>query len=258
MAGTTEGKTEPRPYTSLHAPDLYAETNSIRTKETRDLLKAFQPFFVTERNANCQFLDVGCGIGHFTRGVILPSAQPCRRLVAVDSSMAMLEYAKRNFPHQLIKYEYLDIEGDVSSFLKVHGPFHGVYSFSTLHWAKDLHRALANISELMIPGSECLLVFLGRAFVFETFRHLSTMDPRRKYADILLSHIPASHDILDLSGQRTYLNSALGSAKLVTLSAEVVSKDGVGFTQTSEIDGSVKLKSFAAATIIQAKSEEIE
>ncbi|XP_037579662.1 juvenile hormone acid O-methyltransferase-like [Dermacentor silvarum] len=235
MAGVTASKMRPAPYTSLHAADLYAASNSFRYEETGDVLQAFQSAFVIQNNDNFQYLDVGCGTGQFTHDFILPSCQPCRRLVAVDASIPMLEYAKQHFPHKLIKYEHLDIEGDVSSFVEAHGPFHRVYSFKLLHWAKDLHRALANISELMIPGGECLLVFLARAFVFESFRHLSTTDPWRKYADILLSYIPASHDILDPSELRTYLDSALGSAKLVTLSAEVLLEDGAGIPRTSAI-----------------------
>ncbi|KAL1463884.1 hypothetical protein MTO96_043156 [Rhipicephalus appendiculatus] len=145
-----------------------------------------------------------------------------RRIVAVDSSTSMIEYAKENCAHEKIVYDYLDMDKDVSAFSKKYGAFQRVYSFKTLHWSKDLRRSLANIAQLLTPGGECLLFFLARKFLFESFKELSRLEPWKKYADVLLGAVPKSHDILDRRSQREYLDSALSSAGLIPYTAEVL------------------------------------
>ncbi|KAM7314211.1 putative methyltransferase-like protein SPBC21C3.07c [Ixodes scapularis] len=66
-----------------------------------------------------QFLDLGCGTGIVTRDVLLPRCPPFRRIVAVDASRDMVEYAMRHFAHVKICYDVLDIVADdVSGFVE--------------------------------------------------------------------------------------------------------------------------------------------
>lgn len=101
----------------------------------------------------------------------------------------MVEFAREKYAHEKIVYEHLDIDGDVADFLKKYGTFQRVYSFRTLHWSKDLRRALLNIAQLLLPGGECLLFFHARSFLFESFKKLSQLEPWSKYANVRISSI---------------------------------------------------------------------
>ncbi|KAL1478622.1 hypothetical protein MTO96_016058 [Rhipicephalus appendiculatus] len=96
---------------------------------------------------------------------------------------------KRNTHTRRLCTSHLDIDGDVAGFLSNYGTFQRVYSFKTLHWSRDLHRSLGNIAQLLAPGGECLLVFLGRSFLFESFKKISRIQPWSKYADVKSSLI---------------------------------------------------------------------
>ncbi|XP_037522175.1 juvenile hormone acid O-methyltransferase [Rhipicephalus sanguineus] len=134
----------------------------------------------------------------------------------------MLKYARQKYAHEKIVYEHLDIDKDVSGFLKKHGAFQRVYSFRTLQWSQDLSCALRNIAELLVPGGECLLLFFARSFLMESFKQMSRLEPWSKYADVLLRGVPKSHEIIDQKGQHAYLSSVLSSAGLTPCTVEVL------------------------------------
>ncbi|KAH7942738.1 hypothetical protein HPB52_000687 [Rhipicephalus sanguineus] len=208
------------------APEMYIELNDYGSYYSRRVLEVnievFKMAFSTPSDESQQFLDIGCGTGDFTREHILPTCEPCRRIVAVDSSEIMLKYAREKYAHEKIVYEHLDIDNDVSGFLKKHGAFQRVYSFRTLQWSQDLSGALRNIAELLVPGGECLLLFFARAFLMESFKQMSRLEPWSKYADVLLRGVPKSHEIIDQKGQHAYLSSVLSSAGLIPCTAEVL------------------------------------
>ncbi|KAH6942890.1 hypothetical protein HPB50_011484 [Hyalomma asiaticum] len=220
---TPENEAQAGPFQSNLAPEAYTE---MRKGETflRDVFQIYKMTFTTPADESQQFLDIGCGTGESTRDLILPSCEPCKRIVAVDFSPAMLKYAREKYAHEKIAYEYLDIDGDVSAFVKTHGAFQRVYSFRTLHWSRDLRGALRNIAELMLPGGECLLMFFARSLLMETFRQLSRLEPWSKYADILLGGVAETYDIMDPKEQHAYMSEALSSAGLVPYSTELLVK----------------------------------
>ncbi|KAL3246224.1 hypothetical protein MRX96_057822 [Rhipicephalus microplus] len=178
--------------------------------------------FTVPSDESQQFLDIGCGTGHFTLDCILPTYQPCRRIVAIDYSESMLKYAREKYSSEKILYEHLDINNDVSGFLKEHGTFQRVHTFKTLQWSQNLRCTLRNIADLLVPGGECLLYFYARNFLMESFKRLSSMERWSKYADVLLGGIPQSHDIIDPKRQHAYLSAALSSAGLIPYTAEVL------------------------------------
>ncbi|KAH7952009.1 hypothetical protein HPB52_016784 [Rhipicephalus sanguineus] len=103
----------------------------------------------------------------------------------------MLKYARENYASEKIVYDYLDMDEDVSPFLKKYGAFQRVYSFKTLQWSQDLSCALRNIAALLVPGGECLLFFFARTFLMESFKQMSLLEPWSKYADVRISCLSA-------------------------------------------------------------------
>ncbi|XP_077557038.1 juvenile hormone acid O-methyltransferase-like [Haemaphysalis longicornis] len=130
----------------------------------RENLKAMQSVrFLRPCSEDDQHLDVGCGPGNFLQDRLLPHLRPCRRLVGVDSSWEMLDYAKRHCREPEVAFEHLDIErGEPQAIIDKYGQFDRVYSFLTFHYVWDLERAYRNVNRLLKAGGECLAVCFVR------------------------------------------------------------------------------------------------
>ncbi|KAL1424470.1 hypothetical protein MTO96_020254 [Rhipicephalus appendiculatus] len=115
--------------------------------------------FLTEPQAHHQHLDVGCGTGGFTFRALEPLSHSAKRIVGVDVSPSMLEYARRHNSQGSIAYELLDIASpaEVSAFVTKNGQFQRVYSFLCFHLVPDQTAAFRNIGDLMAADGECLV-----------------------------------------------------------------------------------------------------
>ncbi|XP_040070827.2 juvenile hormone acid O-methyltransferase-like [Ixodes scapularis] len=172
-----------------------------------------------------QILDIGCGIGDFTRDVLLHWNHPCRKIVGVDISPSMMNYAKRNYGHRDICYDVLDAgSSDVSAFLNKYGKFDRIYSFYCLHWIRDQKAVFRNIGTLLKDDGECLLVFCAQFVLYNVWVEMSKMerwkniigDPRLTFADTWHDELSSSLDGLEKVVRRIVAN-----AGMTTLSCEV-------------------------------------
>lgn len=174
-----------------HSPELYSRgtSNEIRVMNLK-VLDLLQMSFESVPSEDQQFLDIGCGVGDFTRDDLLPHCLPCKRLVATDASGDMLNYARQNFGHPKITYDVLDIGGDVSSFVTKYGVFSRIYSFFCLNWVKDKEVAMTNISRLLAPGGECLLVFAIGARMYDFWKEIGEMERWKAYKSVRFALFP--------------------------------------------------------------------
>lgn len=162
-----------------------------------------------------QFLDLGCGTGIVTRDVLLPRCPPFRRIVAVDASRDMVEYARRHFAHVKICYDVLDIvKDDVSGFVERYGQFDRVYSQFCLNWVKDQAKALKNVTKLMKPGGVALFRFYAATPLMRFRRKLAGMERWKKYAKICEDCIPPSIDHIGREALISYMLGLLKNAGL--------------------------------------------
>ncbi|KAK8783360.1 hypothetical protein V5799_010275, partial [Amblyomma americanum] len=123
-----------------------------------------------------QYLDLGCGPGDFLAEHLLPRLRPCKRVVAVDISTEMLDYARKQHQHPEVFYEQLDIEhGDPRTITEKHGVFDGVYAFMALHFVKDLEKTYYNISRLLKEGGECLALNAYRSTITDALQEVYEM-----------------------------------------------------------------------------------
>ncbi|CAN8019070.1 unnamed protein product [Ixodes persulcatus] len=181
--------------------------------------------FRNHSSAHHQILDIGCGIGDFTRDVLLPWSRPCRKFVGIDISPFMLNYAKRNYGHPDICYDVLDAgSSDVSAFLDKYGKFDRIYSFYCLHWIKDQKAAFRNIGTLLKDDGECLLVFCAQFVLYNVWVEMSKMerwkniigDPSHTFPDTWHDEQSPSLDDLGKAVRRL-----VADAGMTTLSCEV-------------------------------------
>lgn len=180
-----EAKVVSRKGFKTHSPEMYANNGSKVTKYFNlKVLDLLQMCFNNEAGDEKQFLDIGCGIGDFTRDELLPRCLPCKRIVATDVSEDMVEYAKNNFSHAKIVYDVLDIGQGVTSFVETYGQFDRVYSFFCLHWVKDKELVMSNIARLLTPGGECVLLFAVGSHAAYNWKLLGEMKRWKPYKDV--------------------------------------------------------------------------
>ncbi|XP_040072924.2 juvenile hormone acid O-methyltransferase-like [Ixodes scapularis] len=208
-----EAREEPRPAVTF-LPEVYIKTNDLQRTTNIRTLERLGINFKCRPSADQQFMDIGCGTGDFTRQELLPRCQPCRRIVATDIGESMVRYARENFAHPQIEYQVHDISKDVSGLVRKYGQFNRVYSFYTLHWAKDYVTAFRNISDLMTSGGECLLLFVARWTGYEVWRKIAQMDSWKAYGEICEKFIPDSHDLEDNPSLISYMLDILETVNL--------------------------------------------
>lgn len=169
---------------STHSPNLYAVQSQWPRSLNLKALDLLEMAFQAEADDSQQFLDIGCGPGDFTREFLLPRLPRCRKIVATDLSLDMIQYAQQHFAHPKIYHDFLNIEGDVSQLAARHGEFRRVYSFFCLHWVRDLGTALRNISKLMSNEGECLLLFIARNPMFQLRREVVNLKKWQAYRQV--------------------------------------------------------------------------
>jgi trans-aconitate methyltransferase len=127
---------------------LYDQTQSFVWKNGAGLVELLSPM------KGERILDLGCGTGHLTAEIAALGAN----VVGIDSSPAMIEQARRNYPH--LRFQVAD--GAQFSFPE---PFDAVFSNAALHWMKEPRAVVACIWPALIPGGRMVVEFGGKGNV---------------------------------------------------------------------------------------------
>ena len=101
-----------------------------------------------------RILDLGCGTGHLTAKIAETGAE----VVGIDASSAMVEEARRLYPH--IRFEVADARD-----FAFDEPFDAVFSNAVLHWVKEPEKAIACVRNALKPGGRFVAEFGGRGNV---------------------------------------------------------------------------------------------
>lgn len=97
-----------------------------------------------------RILDVGCGTGQLTAEIAKAGAD----VVGIDSSAAMIERARSNFPD--LRFEVAD-----ATALPFTGEFDAVFSNAVLHWVRDALGAARSMAGALRPGGRLIAEFGG-------------------------------------------------------------------------------------------------
>ncbi|CAN7996967.1 unnamed protein product [Ixodes pacificus] len=204
-------------------PQLYMDaTGQTWFSAAVDELDSLQDYFKSDNNEDHQYLDLGCGTGDITRDGLLPRCLPCRKIVAVDVSKYMVDYARMNFPHPKITYDVLDIVwDDVPEFVKRYGQFERVCSLFCFNWVKDQEKAFKNVANVMKPGGKGFFRFYAASPHMRFRRKLATMDRWKKYAEICEGCIPPSVALVGKEALLSHMSGLLKAANLTPVICEV-------------------------------------
>lgn len=150
----------------MHNAELFHRYSEI---SRRDSLQAFEDFagvFNWRSDGKDSMLDIGCGPGDITYSILLPFLpRTFERLVGVDISDQMIDYARQTYTHPKLSFEHfdVDVELDEQPFKENRQKFDHIFSSYCLMWIKNPKICLANFYKLLKPGGDILLIFLPRS-----------------------------------------------------------------------------------------------
>ncbi|XP_037047825.1 juvenile hormone acid O-methyltransferase-like [Bradysia coprophila] len=151
-------------------PELYHKAEHFKA-DMQNFFDEYKAKIRFRHDRKDSLLDIGCAGGNITIDVILSTLLPegFSRLVGIDISRTMINYANEHFKLPNVSFEVLDIGGDITDFLATHQCFDHITSTLCLHLVPDQQRALQNIYNLLQPNGDCLLYIITDCFVFDAY-----------------------------------------------------------------------------------------
>ncbi|KAF5299213.1 hypothetical protein FQA39_LY02386 [Lamprigera yunnana] len=163
----------------MNLPRLYLQVGSQAKRDTQEVLR--KHFQLLKLKEHCNVLDVGCGPGNITHDVLYPLLpKTINKLVGIDISQKMINFAKENYANSKIKFLEMDIVANpIPKNFEEH--FDCIFSFYCLHYVSDHKKALLNIHKMLKPGGAILLNFMSKCIIFNADRNLSEREEWQPY-----------------------------------------------------------------------------
>ncbi len=127
---------------------LYDSKHSFVWKAAQDLVRLLGP------KPGERILDLGCGTGHLTQEIASSGAA----VVGIDTSEAMLEKARRNYP--ALRFEQAD-----ATEIQFAEPFDAVFSNAALHWIRPPETVARRVHAALRPGGRFVAELGGKGNV---------------------------------------------------------------------------------------------
>lgn len=113
--------------------------------------------------AGCErILDIGCGDGKVSAA--LADRVPDGAVVAIDSSAAMIRYARESHASRAPRLNFEECD---AAALRFENEFDVVFSNAALHWVQDHSGVVRGIARALRPGGRILLSMGGKGNVAE-------------------------------------------------------------------------------------------
>ncbi|XP_063360597.1 juvenile hormone acid O-methyltransferase-like [Cydia amplana] len=175
----------------MQDPKAYQHVNNMQSRDLEVILKE-NSFEWKQKDA--RIMDVGCGDGSATMGIWKKHiSESFMIIVGSDKSQACVNFAKKNYEGEKVKFITLDIEGQIPDDLK--GCFDHVVSNYVFHWVQRQEKGFSNIYDMLAKEGKCLLIFLGNCNCYENYRTLSRTTKWNSYLkDVKTKLLSPYHD----------------------------------------------------------------
>ena len=105
-------------------------------------------------------LEVGCGVGSFTKRIIQRGS--FRRLLCVDTSLDAINYCRTNFTHPSLEFQCIDVQ-------EVQGEFDLIICMNVLEHIKEHEKAFSHLWEMLSSKGTLFLLVPAHQFLFNQF-----------------------------------------------------------------------------------------
>lgn len=167
----------------MHKAALYQRSNGLQRRDAKQAIEEFSHVFQWRDDGFDSILDIGCGSADVTIDYLLPILpETYERLIGVDISEEMVNYARQQYPHPRISFDKFDLSVDIEK--QAFGntePFDHITSFYCLHWVQNQESAIQNMYKLLKPNGDMLVVFLAQNPIFEIYTQMSQSKKWSKY-----------------------------------------------------------------------------
>ncbi|XP_028982074.1 juvenile hormone acid O-methyltransferase isoform X1 [Diachasma alloeum] len=160
----------------MNQPKEYAESNDLTYRDVDDLIKEFPEEF---KKMKGRIIDVGCGPGNITKGLLLPNVEKDAVIVVQESEIhfylgadlcaAMVEYAKQ---HHEVKHRLSYIQLDIQTPElpeNLIGQFDNAVSFYCLNWCRNTQLTMQNFYKLLRPGGKAIILMISHHMIFDVY-----------------------------------------------------------------------------------------
>ncbi|XP_029664887.1 juvenile hormone acid O-methyltransferase-like [Formica exsecta] len=115
-------------------PKGYVSSNKLQKCNVLNLIDEFEQE-LTQMSGKC--MDVGCGPGDITKYILLPALNPNAVIIGTDISEGAIEFAKKTYSNERLRFEVLDIQTRSLPEKYISG-FDYIFSFHALNWCYDI------------------------------------------------------------------------------------------------------------------------
>lgn len=166
----------------MNKPELYVHVNQLQRCGTQEALQEFAGAINWRFDGRDSVLDAGCGPGDVTVDILMPILPSSfQRLVGVDISTEMIDYARKTQIHPKLSFEQFDLSKDLEKqSLSSTEPFDHIFSFCTLMWVANVATCFRNFYKLLVPNGDMLLLFPNHP-VFDVYKEQSRNTKWSKY-----------------------------------------------------------------------------
>ncbi|KJH70650.1 SAM-dependent methyltransferase [Aliterella atlantica CENA595] len=154
-------------------PEDYAKNSDAQLKWARELRAKL------DLQGNESVLDVGCGDGKITADFAV--ALPRGKVVGVDSSTQMIDYATRTYADT--KYPNLSFACIDARSLEFDDEFNLVFSNATLHWVDNHQAFLQGVSRALRSGGRLIVGCGGKGCAVDVLQVFSELVASKPWSD---------------------------------------------------------------------------
>nr|UJH41150.1 juvenile hormone acid methyltransferase-5 [Pardosa pseudoannulata] len=172
--------------------EFYSENQSMQLYDAKLFLESVIPKLNSSIQNQDIVMDIGCGPGKTSSKILLSAFPRVKKMVGVDVSADMIEFARKNNAHKKIEYHVADIE-DRYTILKWSQQISTVTSILCFHWLEKQKEAFENIFYILKPGGEAALVFVLSSGIWDAYQLITKNQKYKEYLKNKRSYIPESH-----------------------------------------------------------------
>lgn len=170
--------------------DYYVKHSSLQNNLAKEILGSYQ------FNQYAHILDVGCGDGRITAELAGYAKQG--RVLGIDASPGMIEFASRNFPK--VEFPNLDFLQMMAEEVNFSQQFDLIVSFSCFHWLKNPEIAIHRLISSLKKNGEMLILTYPKESLY--YRYLQTA--LKNYQEYF--PLSANHHMLTVNGYKKLLS----------------------------------------------------
>lgn len=174
---------------------LYHRYTEISRRDTLQALQDFANDINWRADGSDSVLDAGCGPGDITHNIILPFLpQKFSRLIGVDISDKMIDYAQTAYKHPNLSFQQFDLDVPLKEqSLAGVRKFDHIFSSYCLMWISKPKQCLANFYDLLKPDGDMLLWFLPQSPTRDVYKDQAQNSRFANYMNDIDKYISPYH-----------------------------------------------------------------